>query len=86
MDNESVMPPEVTLWLFKGFSLEPCRLLSPTVSQGDTSHHLYSVESGEGQSDIFIEGMSMATHPASVNSHWGVGLNPPPLGSPTPAP
>jgi len=33
-------------------------LRSPTVSQGDTSHHLYSVESGEGPSDNFKEGMS----------------------------
>jgi len=31
MDNESVMSPEVTLWLFESFSLEPLnpRILGP---------------------------------------------------------
>jgi hypothetical protein len=38
--------------------LDPPTLRPPTVSQGDTSHHLYSVESGAGHSDIFIDGVS----------------------------
>jgi hypothetical protein len=82
MDNESVMPPEVTLWLFEGFSLEPCRLLSPTVSQGDTSHHLYSVESGEGQSDIFIDGVSHSDTSRFRKFTLGGGIESSPFGVP----
>jgi hypothetical protein len=39
-------------------ALEVCRQRPSTVSQGDTSHHLYFVKSGEGHADIFIDGVS----------------------------